>query len=747
MKSSVASERTSMTESEAPIEGPRSDASGSSLRRRIIVSAALIVVATLATLAWAGSSGIGSIFRREADMRVRDIAQRSAVLAERMLSERRREMQLLATSPNAIDAARLGSARAEKLGLEREPVDALEKRFNDNRTLDSDPRFRRYLSSLQGQTGAIEAILTDRWGHNIAITSQTQDFMQGDEAWWQTAAANGTTPPHAEFDDWSKQVVLTMSSAVRDPATQQVIGVLKLTYGMTRTDSSLARGRGNSGGIEVELLDADGNVIASSGETPRMRLFVGAREALLADDSVRTYTSGGKPAWVTSAPVGTDGWRVVAHVPAATALLEAHRVERYLSIATALFGLLLLVGLWFLDRFVTTRITRPTVVLAAAAERVAAGDLSVEIEHSSSNDEIGRLSRATATMIRELRRLATALRATSSETAAMASEITSGAAAMATTAEAMATSSSDLSEQSGTMSQALVQFANDSTKLVAISAELDSGSQEGVERNVALRELAVQNRERLDEAAVALDTLSADVSASVSAADSLVQASEEIRAFVTFVQKMARQSKLLALNAAMEAARAGTHGQGFAVVASEVRRLAAGAAEAAEKTETLVREVLNRVEESRSTTERTVAAVQTVTSATRQGLESFALIESAVAENEAWMEAISQSSTQTHALIGEMTVRLESVSKTTENFAASMEEVAASSEEQSASTAEIADVARALARSAEELARLVASFRLDDPAAVPAPPAGTRGVPSIKPARTEQMDELERGAA
>jgi methyl-accepting chemotaxis protein len=297
------------------------------------------------------------------------------------------------------------------------------------------------------------------------------------------------------------------------------------------------------------------------------------------------------------------------------------------------------------------------------------------------------------------------------------------------------------------MSQALVQFANDSTSLVAISAELDSGSQEGVERNVALRELALQNRERLDEAAGALATLATDVNDSVAAADSLAQASEEIRAFVTFVQKMARQSKLLALNAAMEAARAGAHGQGFAVVASEVRRLAAGAAEAAEKTETLVRDVLTRVEASRATTARTVAAVETVSNATRQGLESFALIESAVVENETWMQAISLASTRTHSLIGEMTIRLEAVSKTTEHFAASMEEVAASSEEQSASTEEIADVARALARSAEEMARLVASFRLGDTAPVPAPPPGTPGIPSIAPSVNPRPEELERGAA
>ena len=111
------------------------------------------------------------------------------------------------------------------------------------------------------------------------------------------------------------------------------------------------------------------------------------------------------------------------------------------------------------------------------------------------------------------------------------------------------------------------------------------------------------------------------------------------------------------------------------------------------------------------------------------------------------MEAISHASTRTHALIGEMTLRLESVSKTTEHFAASMEEVAASSEEQSASTAEIADVARSLGRSAEELDRLASSFRLATEAPVPAPPPGLRGVPRIAPVEELDAEALERGAA
>jgi methyl-accepting chemotaxis protein len=76
--------------------------------------------------------------------------------------------------------------------------------------------------------------------------------------------------------------------------------------------------------------------------------------------------------------------------------------------------------------------------------------------------------------------------------------------------------------------------------------------------------------------------------------DALSAASEEIRGFVLLVRKMARQSKLLALNAAMEAARAGEQGSGFAVVASEVRRLARSSQDGADRTEALVKEVLDR---------------------------------------------------------------------------------------------------------------------------------------------------------
>ena len=112
----------------------------------------------------------------------------------------------------------------------------------------------------------------------------------------------------------------------------------------------------------------------------------------------------------------------------------------------------------------------------------------------------------------------------------------------------------------------------------------------------------------------------------------LVDASQEIRTFVNLVQSLARNSKLLALNAAMEAARAGDQGEGFSVVAAEVRRLSAMSSDAAERTQRVVAGILAGVEASSQNTERMAATARSVRRATEQGSASFAQLEASVAE-------------------------------------------------------------------------------------------------------------------
>jgi methyl-accepting chemotaxis protein len=253
-----------------------------------------------------------------------------------------------------------------------------------------------------------------------------------------------------------------------------------------------------------------------------------------------------------------------------------------------------------------------------------------------------------------------------------------------------------------------------------------------VDRNTSLRSLALENRATLDVGTASLSTLASDVDASATAIAELGEASEEIRSFVTLVRKLARQSKLLALNAAMEAARAGVHGEGFAVVATEVRRLAAMSNDAAERTETIVKSVLSGISRSRESAERAVGTAKEVRDATARASSSFTEIERAVAEAEAWTASIEKASAATRALATDMTDRLDSLASGTESFAAAMQQVAASSEEQSASTEEIAGAANALNSAAEKLSQLVGGLRVGDEQASPGndPRGGTASTPA-----------------
>lgn len=403
-------------------------------------------------------------------------------------------------------------------------------------------------------------------------------------------------------------------------------------------------------------------------------------------------------------------------------------------VALAVMLVSLLVSIWI---FLSYTVSTPASELAEAAEAVAAGDFSVRVRHAASDDEIGRLGRAIAAMILELRRLAQAIASSARETNAMSGEITAGSEEMAATAGEIANTAADLSAQATSMAENISTLATSAAALRNLSVTLDEGAREGVTRNDALRALAAENRAGLDASAQSLGTLGEDVHASAVAIEALAEASSEIRSFVALVRKLARQSKLLALNAAMEAARAGAQGEGFAVVATEVRRLAAMSSDAAERTESVVNGVLSGIEASRLSAGRAVVMADEVRGSTSKASASFSEIERAVAEAEAWTSSVAQASASTGELVGQMTQRLEVLTGGTESFAAAMEQVAASSEEQSAATQEIAGAANTLVHAADRLTKLVAALKIGEDEAVTtteaAAPAESAPLKTLRP--------------
>ncbi len=685
------------------------------MRTRFVSLAGGISLVILAGIGYGGLVVLRKAIAGDEDARIVNAASLSKQLVDRVLEERSRQVDLIASSPVVVAAARKGSDVSRSRGLVTMSIPRLEDLFKATRSQQVDEGARQYLTGLLPKLDIAEIMVTDEYGYNAVTTSPSSDFVQSDEGWWQTAWGSGSTTAQATADPATQRTVVELARVIRDGTTRA--GVVKVKFGLSVVDSVLSQGSAG-GRLRVDLLDSTGKVIASSGVAARFKTFrATAAVAGAAPGSTFAFVSDTTPRRGAVALTNGSHWRVVAHMSEDDAS-RTYRVARtFLFLGVVVMLSLIVASLYFVGGFIERRITRPAAELARATEAVAAGDLSKQVDGIGGDDEIGRLARAVSAMIDELRRLALALNESSSETASMTTEITASTEEMAASAGQIAHTAADLSQQASQMAGMIQALAASSDHLVNIAGELETGASEGVRRNSHLRELALNNRSSLDESAKSLVGLSGDVEASAAAIDGLAQASEEVRSFVTLVQKLARQSKLLALNAAMEAARAGEHGHGFAVVAEEVRRLAAMSSDAAERTEQVVSGVLRGIEASRSTSARTVDTVRAVRGVTENASRSFGEIETAVAEADGWTATIAGAATTANGLVHAMQQQLESMSAGTDSFAAAMQEVAASSEEQSASTEEIAAAAATLSGAAERLSRLVANLRLEEPSA------------------------------
>ena len=389
---------------------------------------------------------------------------------------------------------------------------------------------------------------------------------------------------------------------------------------------------------------------------------------------------------------------------------------------TLVIGIVWIIGLLVLASAVVLRmtnnhITAPIAELARVSEAVANGDLAVPFVPATTTNEVGRLSRATSAIIVAIRRLTSTMRVSAGDVVGLSKQITAASENMAAAAQQTAATSSALSQESKEMAQTIHEIAADATKLEEVSSSLRGRAQEGLRRERRLRNLAQENRARLDESSKGLEVLTYDASASAESIEALATAVDEIRAFLTLVQKISRQSKLLALNAAMEAARAGEQGEGFGVVADEVRRLAADSAEAAERTDLLARAMAERVNRSRESAARTLATIRLVNDATHHGRQSFLQVEQGVIEAEKWSAAIESAVEESGRLIVDMTRRLDNLALGTQGFASAVHQVATATDEQSGNIDQIAAAANSLSAVAKKAVQLAATFRLEGNAA------------------------------
>jgi len=358
---------------------------------------------------------------------------------------------------------------------------------------------------------------------------------------------------------------------------------------------------------------------------------------------------------------------------------DVAHAKNMLLLATVLALVFGLFSAWAITR----QIVIPLNQTLKVAERIASGDLTHDLA-SKRRDELGQLQRAIQSMTQGLRELI--------------GGISDGVTQIASAAEELSAVTEQTSAGVNSQKVETDQVATAMNEMTATVQEVARNAEEASEAAVAADQQAREGDRVVGEAIAQIERLAQEVRHSTEAMGELKRESDKIGSVLDVIKSVAQQTNLLALNAAIEAARAGEAGRGFAVVADEVRSLAQRTQKSTEEIEELIVGLQNGTEQVSTIMDNSRSLTDSSVELTRRAGGSLESITRTVSAIQAMNQQIAAAAEQQSAVAEEINRSVLNVRDVSDQTSAASEETAASSVE--------------LARLGTHLQMLVGKFRV-----------------------------------
>ncbi|TPG80094.1 methyl-accepting chemotaxis protein [Pseudomonas mandelii] len=368
--------------------------------------------------------------------------------------------------------------------------------------------------------------------------------------------------------------------------------------------------------------------------------------------------------------------------------------QKVISNANFTLGGVLIASLLLLlaqGRSVMLSIMGPLQTASRIADSIAHGNLSEPIVEPTHNDEASALIRSLATMQRDLRGMIEVVRSNAHGVSGMSEQLSSGC-------HEVAGSSQQQSVAASTMAAAASTMAAAASEMTASIEEITRHAERALNMANQAEALAKDGGRVIHQVVNDMDGIARSAQQSAQVIRTLDKESEGIFSIIQVIKGIADQTNLLALNAAIEAARAGEQGRGFAVVADEVRSLAGRTSASTQEIATMVSRIQQSTREAVTSMEAGVAQVD-------KGMAVTADVERAIRE-------ILEATLNTTQLVNDITRTIGEQSLASNEIAHQVEMIAGMSEGNSKVIGRTASTTDELSTLAGKLSQSVDRFRL-----------------------------------